>query len=360
MIFSLAIEFSNLLRISDDTALSLTNLLKETPSQIPSEPARITSEQPTSEQGKAITTVPDSTAPARPLGQVDRIIRGFGVWSSDWAGRHLGEDIEEKPETPVYPLAMGVVKFAKYQPEIGIGYGVIIEHDLSQLPQQYIFLERLFGGQYFCSVYYHMRQPKGKETLREGQTVSPEKPIGYISGEKKDHLSVPHLHRGIRKGKYLIGRDPRTNRWYYPGYTTIYNKKGIRQNDANDPIHNEIVKEWVNLSESISLSISSKSKHDIAKAKMAILEDALSRFYIDCGRYPHDSEGLSALLTAPADLKATWNGPYLERSILLDPWGNPYIYMAEGQYNPGGFDLISYGGDGAKGGEGDNADIVND
>jgi len=103
-----------------------------------------------------------------------------------------------------------------------------------------------------------------------------------------------------------------------------------------------------------------KAKADIAKAKMALIEDALGRFYIDCGRYPDDSEGLQALLTAPADLQEKWNGPYCKRSELLDPWGNPYIYLAEGQYNPGSFDLVSYGADGAEGGEGDNADIVND
>ena len=103
-----------------------------------------------------------------------------------------------------------------------------------------------------------------------------------------------------------------------------------------------------------------KAKADIAKAKMALIEDALGRFYIDCGRYPDDSEGLQALLEAPADLQEKWNGPYSKRSELLDPWGNPYIYLAEGQYNPGSFDLVSYGADGAEGGEGDNADIVND
>jgi len=103
-----------------------------------------------------------------------------------------------------------------------------------------------------------------------------------------------------------------------------------------------------------------KAKSQIAKAKMALIEDALGRFYIDCGRYPDDSEGLQALLEAPPDLEEKWNGRYCKPSELLDPWGNPYIYLAEGQYNPGSFDLISYGADGAEGGEGDNADIVND
>jgi general secretion pathway protein G len=103
-----------------------------------------------------------------------------------------------------------------------------------------------------------------------------------------------------------------------------------------------------------------KAKRDIAKAKMAIIEDALARFYISCGRYPDDSEGLEVLLVAPADLTEQWSGPYLKRSELLDSWDNPYIYVAEGQVNPGSFDLVSFGADGMEGGEGDNEDIYND
>ena len=103
-----------------------------------------------------------------------------------------------------------------------------------------------------------------------------------------------------------------------------------------------------------------KARRDIAKAKMAIIEDALARFYISCGRYPDDSEGLDVLLIAPADLEEKWNGRYLKPSDLVDPWGNPYIYVAEGEVNPGSFDLISYGADGMEGGEGDYGDVVNE
>ena len=104
-----------------------------------------------------------------------------------------------------------------------------------------------------------------------------------------------------------------------------------------------------------------KAKRDIAKAKMAIIEDALNRFWLDCEQFPDDSEGgLEALITAPPELEEKWNGPYLKRSELLDPWENPYIYIAEGEINLGSFDLISYGADGMEGGEGDNEDIYND
>lgn len=106
-----------------------------------------------------------------------------------------------------------------------------------------------------------------------------------------------------------------------------------------------------------------KAKRDIARAKMAIIEDALGRFYLDCDRYPDDVEGLDLLLSVvpPEDVEEDkWNGPYLKRSELLDPWNNPYAYRAEGEITPGSYDLISFGADGQEGGEGDNEDIYND
>ena len=104
-----------------------------------------------------------------------------------------------------------------------------------------------------------------------------------------------------------------------------------------------------------------RSKADLTRANMANIESALARFYIDCGRYPDDSEELEVLVLPPSDMEeGKWNGPYLKRSDLLDKWGNPYIYVAEGEYNPGSFDLVSLGADAMDGGEGDDADIINE
>jgi len=105
-----------------------------------------------------------------------------------------------------------------------------------------------------------------------------------------------------------------------------------------------------------------KAKRDLAKPRLVLVEDALQRFAIDCGRLPDDSEGLEALLIMPDDetLEGKWLEPYLKRSQLLDPWGHPIIYRAEGEINIGSYDLICLGADGEEGGEGDNADIFND
>lgn len=104
-----------------------------------------------------------------------------------------------------------------------------------------------------------------------------------------------------------------------------------------------------------------KAKTDLARPRMTVIENAIKSFEFDCGRLPDESSGgLEELLTAPADLEEKWNGPYLKKSQLQDPWGNEYVYLSEGVVNVGSFDLISLGADGQEGGEGENADITND
>jgi general secretion pathway protein G len=50
--------------------------------------------------------------------------------------------------------------------------------------------------------------------------------------------------------------------------------------------------------------------------------------------------------------------PYLNNDQdLLDPWGNPFVLVVPGQVNFD-FDIVSYGADGAPGGEGEDADII--
>lgn len=104
---------------------------------------------------------------------------------------------------------------------------------------------------------------------------------------------------------------------------------------------------------------SEEAKRGIAKSHMALLEERLAAFQMDCGRYPEQSEGLKALVEAPPGLTEKWRGPYCKASQLKDPWGNAFDYRRPGTINPE-FDLISYGADGKQGGEGNNADLYND
>lgn len=105
-----------------------------------------------------------------------------------------------------------------------------------------------------------------------------------------------------------------------------------------------------------------KSKRDLARPRLALVESALERFAINCGRYPDDSEGLDVLIVMPDDemLEGKWAGPYLKPSLLMDPWDTPILYRAEGEINIGSYDLISLGADGEEGGEGDGEDIFNE
>ena len=99
----------------------------------------------------------------------------------------------------------------------------------------------------------------------------------------------------------------------------------------------------------------SSAKQKAAKAQIELFGTALDTFRIDVGRYPTTEEGLKALRERPSGV-VEWQGPYLPKEIPLDPWGRPYIYKAPGEH--GDYDLISYGLDGAEGGEGENQDVV--
>ncbi|RUP29000.1 MAG: type II secretion system protein GspG [Curvibacter sp.] len=96
------------------------------------------------------------------------------------------------------------------------------------------------------------------------------------------------------------------------------------------------------------------AKSKTAGVQIADLEKSLELFKLDVGRFPSTEEGLDALVTKPASANG-WNGPYLKGGVPSDPWGKPYKYALSG----GNVELLSYGADGAAGGDGENADIKN-
>jgi general secretion pathway protein G len=85
---------------------------------------------------------------------------------------------------------------------------------------------------------------------------------------------------------------------------------------------------------------------------------SLQSYYLDCGMYPGDAQGLTALWEKPIlmPVPAMWNGPYLDRRVPKDPWGNEYHYKNPGDNNLP-FTIFSYGADGREGGGGADADI---
>ncbi len=97
-----------------------------------------------------------------------------------------------------------------------------------------------------------------------------------------------------------------------------------------------------------------------AKAQIQVLSTAATTYRMAHGRYPTQEQGLDALVRKPTREPIPENYPesgYLDgRTIPLDPWKRPYLYIIPGRQNEN-FEIFSYGADGEPGGTGANADI---
>jgi len=90
------------------------------------------------------------------------------------------------------------------------------------------------------------------------------------------------------------------------------------------------------------------------RSTLAQTANAVELFNRDTNQYPRN---LADLRERPSHLiDNNWNGPYL-RKIAVDGWGNEFIYEIPG---PGRkpYRLTSLGADGREGGEGLDADII--
>ena len=103
-----------------------------------------------------------------------------------------------------------------------------------------------------------------------------------------------------------------------------------------------------------------RARVDKAKADIRIMEQALELYRLDMFSYPTKQEGLKALIEKPSNNRFSdryRQGGYIRR-LELDPWGNDYQYERPGKTNSP-FEIISFGADGQKGGEGLESDISN-
>ena len=103
-----------------------------------------------------------------------------------------------------------------------------------------------------------------------------------------------------------------------------------------------------------------RARVDKAKADIRIMEQALELYRLDMFSYPTKQEGLKALIEKPSNNRFSdryRQGGYIRR-LELDPWGNDYQYERPGKNNSP-FEIISFGADGQKGGEGLESDISN-
>ena len=85
-----------------------------------------------------------------------------------------------------------------------------------------------------------------------------------------------------------------------------------------------------------------KARQDRARVDINNIQSALNLYKARKGRFPDTGAGLKALVDNQ-DLK----------EMPKDPWDNTYVYMLDGKQPV----VVSYGGDGAPGGEGEDMDI---
>jgi len=83
-----------------------------------------------------------------------------------------------------------------------------------------------------------------------------------------------------------------------------------------------------------------KGKVGVAKTQVCNLSNAIKQYNLQTGKYPSNSEGLQALITA-----RVWGS----KKIPKDPWGKDYVYTLQGN-TP---DVYSLGADGREGGTDD-------
>ena len=102
------------------------------------------------------------------------------------------------------------------------------------------------------------------------------------------------------------------------------------------------------------------AKTSAARSQIEIFSLALNSFRLDNDVFPSTEQGLEALRTLPTmgDAVINWRGPYVAKTIPLDPWGRAYLYESPGRANPASFDLYTFGRDGRAGGVGEDADLT--
>lgn len=102
-----------------------------------------------------------------------------------------------------------------------------------------------------------------------------------------------------------------------------------------------------------------EARRTVAQADMMTIASSLEVYRLDNRGYPTTAQGLAALVTRPVSPPEPQNwasGGYLT-DLPEDPWGQPYEYRMPGTGNAR-YDLVSFGADGAPGGDGRDADIV--
>lgn len=118
----------------------------------------------------------------------------------------------------------------------------------------------------------------------------------------------------------------------------------------------------ISASKCIEIAKSTAARNQIEQFKVS-----LQAYYLDCGSFPTEEQGLESLWQKPVlyPVPENWNGPYVARKIPCDPWGTDFTYMpGANSAVPDGtpenipFVIISYGSDKKEGGSGTAEDVI--
>lgn len=142
------------------------------------------------------------------------ISRNFGVWVNNWDGKgsngyHLGQDISKSALTTVKNARWGYVRFAG--PATGYGYVVIVES-----PREYeASTDPSTWKNPYCQVYGHLRYDSylAATIAKKNKLIDRGWVIGRLGYSNENGGWAPHLHYGLRKGRY-------SSTWVYQGYSS--------------------------------------------------------------------------------------------------------------------------------------------
>jgi hypothetical protein len=142
------------------------------------------------------------------------VSRHFGTWVSGW-GYHLGDDVPAPAYTSVMNARWGYIRHVGWH--TSYGYVVIIESPLDWEPSSNPATWR----RPVCQVFGHLRWDSYLSTTKAkvGTMVDRSWVVGHLGTSSENGGYTPHLHYGLRKGRY-------TSSWAYWGYSTSYAETG--------------------------------------------------------------------------------------------------------------------------------------
>ncbi|WP_258868241.1 M23 family metallopeptidase [Alkalilimnicola ehrlichii] len=121
---------------------------------------------------------------------------------------HAGIDLRASTGTPVYATADGVVEWAAYHQNSGLGNLIILQHNLG-----------------FNTYYGHLDSIKVKtgEFVKKGDLIGHSGATGMVSGPHL-HYEVRHIHRRLDPKPFL--------EWSLDNYETLFEKENQVQWDS--------------------------------------------------------------------------------------------------------------------------------